>query len=244
MKPKYAIHSSDSNPYYLDFWPLVSRVWKEKFGLEPVLIYIDDNHDVPIDTTYGIVIKLKPVERIPVYLQCLWVRYWYPSQFPDDVSIICDIDMFPISKTYFLTQIQSVSDDAYVHLNPNSAIIPSCYHVAKGSTFVKVLNLDPRWEDSIQKVWKSPGGIVHTASGITFGKWGVDEAHATELINKYEDKSIFTFIPRTHRRIDRAKWVYTHEEIEDDTYADIHSVRPYSEYKDEIDKLVQTIMRV
>ena len=51
MKIDFVIHSSDSNPYYLDFWPLVSRVWKQVFKLEPVLLYIDANHDVQIDET-------------------------------------------------------------------------------------------------------------------------------------------------------------------------------------------------
>ena len=48
MKIKYAIMSSDSNPLYLDFWPIVSKVWKEKFDIEPILYYIDENHDIDI----------------------------------------------------------------------------------------------------------------------------------------------------------------------------------------------------
>ena len=38
------IMSCDDNPYYLDFWPLVSWVWKEKMGIEPVLIHIGENN--------------------------------------------------------------------------------------------------------------------------------------------------------------------------------------------------------
>jgi hypothetical protein len=258
MKIKYAIHSSDSNPLYLDFWPMVSRVWKEKFGVCPVLIYIDKNHNIPIDNTHGLVIKMNPVKDIPVYLQCLWVRYWYPSQFPDDVSIICDIDMFPISKRYFLENIQAIPDDKYLHLNPpfmGTALLglnthtqiptlPSCYHVARGGTFKKVLALDKRWEDSIQTVWNQPGGYAHNIGKLKTEKWGVDEEYATALINKYEDKSIFVLIPRTHKRIDRGNWVYTEEEIASDMYADSHSARPYSVFKTAVDELVTSIMRV
>lgn len=53
---------------------------------------------------------MKPVPEIPVYLQCLWVRYWIPSQYPDTVCMISDIDMFPISKNYFLESIRDIPD--------------------------------------------------------------------------------------------------------------------------------------
>ena len=34
MKIDYVIVSSDDNPMYLDFWPIVSKIWKKfnKFG--------------------------------------------------------------------------------------------------------------------------------------------------------------------------------------------------------------------
>ena len=48
MKIDIAIHSSDSNPLYLDFWESVSRAWKTKIGIEPVLIYIDHDYDTKI----------------------------------------------------------------------------------------------------------------------------------------------------------------------------------------------------
>jgi hypothetical protein len=186
---------------------------------------------------------MKPVKNIPVYVQCLWVRYWYPSQFPDEVSIICDIDMFPISRNYFLTQIKDISNNAYVHLNPNSNPLPSCYHIATGRLFKKVLCLDDAWEDSIGRVWKREGGVTHSPYGVDFGKWGVDELYATDLVQSYKDKSVFVFIARTHKRVDRARWEYTENDIANDVHADSHSIRPYAKHRAEIDNLVDIIMK-
>jgi hypothetical protein len=132
MKIEVVIHSSNSNPMYLDFWPLVSKVWNIRFGLRPLLIYIDENHSIPIDTTYGDVIKMKPVPDVPVYLQCLWVRYWIPTQYPEKVCMISDIDMFPISKSYFTETIKSVSDDKYVHLHTCPDYLPAAIILPKG----------------------------------------------------------------------------------------------------------------
>lgn len=247
MKIDLVIHSSDSNPFYLDFWPLVSRVWKEGFGLTPVLLYIDENHDIPIDETYGKVVKIKPVPGVPVYLQCLWVRYWYPSQLPETVCMISDIDMFPISKTYFIDQIANVPDTKYVHLNPNHQFLPSCYHVAKGRLFKEVLALEPTWAESVTALYNRELGhnCYDGTNPILKGKlqWGSDEQYATDQIRDYPDQSLFVFLPRSHGRIDRSRWVYTPAEIEADKYADSHSIRPYSQYRREIDALIAAILR-
>jgi hypothetical protein len=248
MKLDIAIHSSDSNPFYLDFWPLVSRLWKEVFHVEPLLVYIDENHDIPIDTRYGTVIKMKPVPNVPVYLQCLWVRYWIPSQFPTKVCIISDIDMLPVSKTYFIRQIQSIPTDKYVHLNPLHENIPSCYHIALGSLYTKVLQLEASWEESVTKLYNRKLGhdCFDGSNEILRGKveWGADEAYASTLIRSYPDQSIFVFIPRRHMRIDRTNWVYNTLSMFRDVYADAHCVRPYSnpENKRLVDKLIREIV--
>jgi len=118
MKIDYAIISSDSNPMYLDFWPIVSKLWKQKFNIEPILIYIDEEKDKEISEEYGTVLRLTPLENIPLYIQTLWSRYWLPSLYPNKTCIISDIDMLPLSKEYFIDKIKEIPDDKYVHLNP------------------------------------------------------------------------------------------------------------------------------
>jgi len=249
MKIDYVLHSSDSNPFYLDFWPLVSKVWKTVFQLEPILLYIDENHDIPIDQTYGRVIKMKPVADVPLYLQCLWIRYWYPSQFPDKVCMISDIDMFPLSKSYFIDQIKSIPDTKYVHLNPAHEFLPSCYHVATGSMFARILDLEPKWEDSVQNLFKRNLGhdCFHGTNTILKGKlqWGADEEYATRKVRNYPDQTLFVFLTRTQSRLDRSFWKYKAQDVIQNVYADSHSIRPYSDpgNKDRIDQLVQLICK-
>jgi len=251
MKPEIALHSCDSNPMYLDFWPLVSKVWRLRFGIEPILIYIDENHDIPIDTTYGRVLKLKPVPGIPTYMHSVWGRFWGATLFPDKVCIVSDIDMFPISKTYFVKQLEHVPDSKYVHLySPTKhanvsvgprrqhwcscdAIFPVCYHVAKGALLALVLKINPVWEASIRDLashsYATAGDHIKDAGERP--QWGIDEDYTTKLICMYPDRSIFHFRPRYHLRIDRSPggWVYHPSEINADVYGDCHSVRPLSD---------------
>jgi hypothetical protein len=210
-------------------------------------VYIDENHDIPIDTTYGIVLKYKPIPGIPVYLQCLWVRYWIPSQYPDKVSIISDIDMFPISRKYFVHSIALIPDYRYVHLNPDTSNFPSCYHVALGSTFVKVLRLAETWTESMFEVYRSDAATYeHTVVGsdlMKLQKWGLDEAYATQRLHEYPDRSIFVLLKRNRPRLDRSDWTYTEDDFTQDLIADSHSIRPYQDHKEEIDKLVDLILK-
>ena len=43
MKIDKVVMGSNSNPYYFDFWPIVSKIWKVKFKIEPVLFLIHDD---------------------------------------------------------------------------------------------------------------------------------------------------------------------------------------------------------
>ena len=53
MKINKAIMSIDDNPLYADFWPVVSKVWYLRFGIEPVLIYFGKKE---LSESYGTVI--------------------------------------------------------------------------------------------------------------------------------------------------------------------------------------------
>lgn len=250
MKIDFVLHSSNSNPLYLDFWPLVSKVWTLRFGIRPLLIYIDEDHSIPIDTTYGGVLKLKPVPDVPVYLQCQWVRFWIASQFPDKVCMTSDIDMVPISKSYFIETIASIPDNKYVHLNANTRYgdkelyLPVCYHIAKGALFKEIFSLHASWEDSIRMLASLPieqndynKTIAHLADKP---QWGIDEEYTTKCVIDYPDRSRIVLVNRTHKRIDRDSWEWTEEEALADVYADSHSLRPYRdpEHRPKIDRLL------
>jgi len=246
MKIDFAIHSVDDNKLYSDFWSPVSKVWKEKMGIEPVLLVLKDKESFNIndfDTRYGTVINIDPVAGVPTYLQCLWVRYWYPTLHPEKVSVISDIDMFPISKRYFVDQLSTIDSEKYVHLNPvTNGSLPSCYHVAKGKSFKKVLELPDQFDSSLKELTSYQDQLLHV-DHMGFNLWGIDESYATMKIVNHSDKSDFVFLQRHGHRIDRSNWRYSEDALlNSDVYVDSHSIRPYHEHKQEIDRLVNLIL--
>ena len=254
MKIDKVIHSCDSNPFYLDFWPIVSKLWKSKFNVEPILAFIGDK-ETQIDDTYGTVIKMEPLKDVPIYLQTLWVRYWLPSTEIDTTWMISDIDMIPMSEYYFFDKIKDIPNDKYVHLNPCSqtynSMFPSCYHIASGESFMNVLSLPTSWEKSVKRVLKSNLGMDPMRLGgeeHLRGKnlWFSDEKYANLKMSNYPDPNKFVLIDReggqNGHRIDRGNWSYDKNLILQQYYFDSHMIRPYSEHKKEIDDIVDLVM--
>ena len=59
MNLEYVILGSDENPMYFDFWPIVSKVWKEIFNVTPVLGLISNEDSDLIQDDYGLIKKFK-----------------------------------------------------------------------------------------------------------------------------------------------------------------------------------------
>lgn len=167
MKIQKVIVSTNSNPLYFDFWVPFSYVWKEKMGADPVLVYIDKSpNDAKIDDRWGEVIRVKSVDGVPEYLQTQWSRFFYANNFPDSVCMTSDIDMFPLSREYFMSEIGEdvLQGDSHLHLNGNGVTgkfdswlnpqcnLTVCYHVNYGKQFSRLFDMEPTWEDEIRKL--------------------------------------------------------------------------------------------
>ena len=240
MKIDKVIMSCDDNPLYADFWKPVSEVWKKRFDIDPVLIYFGDNK---LDETFGQVITVEPIEGIPTYAQAQWARFWFPSLDLDAVHIISDIDLFPISRPFFKDMLAPLDENYYVHMFGIHRPFPMCYHVAKGSMFKKVLQLDDTFEKSVKRAYEN---APHTVTHMGFNRWGFDETYSTQLIEKYQGEELCLLVNRAPvpgiNRLDRTNWIYDYSQETLSTYIDAHSLRPYHAYKEELDKLVMELV--
>jgi hypothetical protein len=78
--------------------------------------------------------------------------------------------------------------------------------------------------------------------------WDTDELYFVKMVNLYENQSIITKLNRgweygrAKKRIDRVYWTYDENELKTQNYVDSHSLRPYSKYKNEIDKLINFLI--
>jgi hypothetical protein len=238
----YAVMASDDNELYLDFWLPVSKLWKERIGITPVLLYFGDGSP---SEEYGIVIKMdKNVSNLP--LATCWARYWWVGQQGDKVSIITDIDMLPFSKWYLSEQVARFDNDKYIHINPcidTYSRLPSCYHIAAGYTYDKALQLHNNFKDSLDYVLSQKyDNSTCYIKGTGNDKWCYDEYHATELLLKFDNLVMVNRIGgQSGHRIDRTDWNYDIDKVKSGYYYDSHSIRPYKKFKSEIDTLISLL---
>jgi hypothetical protein len=239
MKIKYAIMGSNMNPLYYDFWPIISKVWKEVFDIIPVLGLICDEDSKLIQDQYGLVKKFKTIDGIDDGLQSQIVRFYLPSIL-DDVSITSDIDMMPLSKKYFINNIQNFDENKfYVMTSDNPECIINkeyqmCYNIAKPEMFKDVLKIEDSWLEFVNKL-----------KNLGFG-WTTDQRYLYDMVNTYEKKENIVLMNRgfsglAHNRIDRAIWRYNQNSVINGDYIDSHLVRPYKQYKNEVDNLANLL---
>ena len=256
MKIDKAIVSSNCDPFYLDFWPSISKVWRKKFNITPVLFLVHDDKSVNVSEEYGEVIYFDPLPNIPLHIQAQCSRYWLPITELETTWITSDIDMFPMSKKYFIDSITNIQDDKFVHLNANKiGAFPCCYNVAKGKTFKEVLNLPNSYEEYLKNIGWESFPFDHNNGDKYFASWGIDESYPNKMCLQYHDKNRFILASRHDRpggechaayRIDRQGnpgFTWNPNLVLSDHYIDAHSIRPYSKHKNKIDELVELLIK-
>lgn len=218
------IVACDTNPIYLPYWPVVAQAWKKIVGLKPTLVIIGPK-DTPVDKTLGDVIIVEPLLDVPTALHAQLIRMLIPFLFPNDGCIVSDMDMFPLSKDYFVNSIAHVPDNSFVvyrdavHRGENPGMYPMCYIAAKGSVFQEVFNVH-----SLDDI----AAITRAWWAKRIG-WHTDQQMLYECLHAWKDFEI-RCIRLGHMvgpRVDRGAWHYDINLLKQGHYIDCHGFRPY-----------------
>jgi len=236
MKIDYSILSVNDNPLYSDFWDLNKRFWYEYIGIKPMLVYINKTKEAIEEDDDSLIFYIREVPNVDSGFQTQISRLYVTQFFPNDVLITSDIDMFPLSKTYFNNIVENIPNDKLAILSsdayPSSAVrYPICYNVGKGNTFDNILDLELNFSIFCDKMLKYGWG------------WDTDEKYLGMKVNEKKDKCVF--LNRgwengiASKRLDRVVWGYNKNQ----DYIDCHSLRPYKQYKGEIDNLIKNYLK-
>ncbi|MBS0616331.1 MAG: hypothetical protein JSR58_07270 [Verrucomicrobia bacterium] len=239
LELKRVILSTNNNPNYIEFWPVVAPIWTA-IGIRPTLALIADEH-CPVDTSIGDVIRFPPLPDIPESLQAQVIRLFLPIMYPDEGCLISDIDMIPISRTYFIEGAKHCPDTGFLVYRDKGAIgdesvrYPMCYNAAKGSVFGSLFGIShPDEIPQMIELWASAG----------LG-WNTDELLLHAHIMQWERNGglVIRLGHGVEGRLDRGNWNIDFDHLDVSQYIDCHCPRPYSKYKDSIDRIVQEIYK-
>lgn len=235
MKIDYVLMGVNKNPLYLDFWPIVAKVWKEVFNITPVLGLISDEEFNIYEDGNGLIIKLKTIEGYNDGLLSQLVRLYLPKYLKGN-CLISDIDMIPLSKKYFINSIEEYNDDDLLIMSShheqtlNINQYPMCYVAGNNKVFSEIFNLNLDWKSFIKQ--------------IPNNGWFTDQVFLYEQIKRSNyNKCKFPYreFGVNSKRIDRINWVYDENKVKEDYYIDSHLLRPFNENETEINKLINLL---
>lgn len=116
MRIGRALMACDLNAEYLEYWPSTRRAWIEIVGVEPMLVLIANEEDVPKELRADqFVIPFPPIDGVHTALQAQCIRLLYPSvvDTPDGV-LVSDIDLYPLRPAYFLEPVRRLDSRHFV----------------------------------------------------------------------------------------------------------------------------------
>lgn len=256
--------SCNDDPIYWEFWNPISKHWKQKFGIHPVLFYYGKENP-ELSTEHGTVVYHDAVDGVPDYVAATWGRFWVTKFFPNKMCLVSDIDMFPLSRRFFLNA--EPSPDAYTHLNADAyhvgnfdcwksdgVGVPVCYHLATSEMLNSVYDFSHSFADEMQKLLNrdyseytsgfssTPEPHLQKASAANGGMWGIDEMYSSSLMREYFRRGGIVntgqrILPQN--RLCRSRIGSQLPAFAAGTHIDFHSVRPYNTYAAGIQHLLE-----
>lgn len=156
MKITNAIISVNDISCYQWFWPRVSRLWSV-LGIHPILLWVTEKTDIlefPYPSDYG-EIRILPILHNDAHQSSLLVRQYGCASIPG-VNIPADIDLFPISKYFFVDRIEGIPDEDFAHISAELPYLgkrgklPTAIYAGSSEVFTRVLLSPPTiWKEVV-----------------------------------------------------------------------------------------------
>lgn len=261
---------------YSCFWNIVSQVYKTYLNIEPVGFLFGQKSNTNIREDYGSVHEVLYNNSLPKLMQLTWFKFWYTSREPNTTWLIGDIDMLPLQRSWFINNIKDVPDNCYIHLNPSICALligkppntwETCgsytsggadlcghYHVAKGSTFKKALNLSENFLDDVNTITKDNKyglGNLSASWPKTEDKhyWCAEENYSSEVLYKNVKNGMINYqgfcFDHGLYKIDKghfngSDYSFDTNKLSTNGYIDIHCSSPYVNQEQALMKVLQT----
>ena len=228
----YVIISSDDNPMYKDFYPIVAKRWLE-LGYKTYYLNISDSDEI-IENEYGVIHKIKALDFVSTGFQSQVVRL-FSSNFIEGNIMMSDIDMLPINGEYYKQYVGELTNENVIIYSGqpygNVPYYPMCYVLSHSSNFKKYLDIENINFSEYCKMLSDNYGQA----------WNTDENFMYDRFQNYKENLVVKNDRDFSRRVDRGNWIYSIDLLKRGHYIDSHMLRPYNQYRIQINKLINEI---
>lgn len=239
MKIDLVLTAGNLNSHYTKIFPLIYKIWNIGFKLPVYLILVSNNIPDYLEEFKEFIILFKPIDNINDIYIAQFIRILYPALFDKKNILITDLDIFPVSKNYFIKSIEKYDDDKFItftdrYIKQNMYAI--CYNVANSNVWKDIFNIN-----SIEDVKRI---IIDNYNELYTGRkncegWYTDQKTLFKLVNLWNKKTNNLIILKdddlnfkrlNNRSRDKKNIIPNFQNILDniDKYSDIHCIKPYS----------------
>lgn len=239
---KIVVLSTNDNPDYLHYLPIVINAWN-KLGWNVLTFYRGKSQPEVfkyIDTELNHIWRINEdseykdatiVQVVRLFASCLPLE-------DDDMLMTSDVDMLPCSN-YWNPDINDIT--VYGHDLTGYTEYPICYIAMSVANWRKVMNLKMN-EDIFTKLTEVLNSQDNAKSEDFYKWWGVDQQYITEQLKKYELVKVNrgNYLGYALGRVDRGDWENT---LTNRTFIDSHLLRPAKD-KTNIEKTKQLLIKL
>lgn len=241
------ITSCDDNDTYTGFIPSWISHHKKLFPkAEIVIILVSNNIPFNLKEYSNNIILFPPLPNIHTAYQAQMIRLLYPALLSDKQNVICDIDMYILSKDV-LTIFERIGDIHNRYINFGCLDIDSCRREKQLPLFCSVYSKNIL--ENVFKV-KDMEDIINVMNDNyilrddSYGyNWFADQELLYKLFIGY--KHLYK-IERANDRIDRDWFDPTDPKIisliKNNCLVDFHAPRPFQKYKSFIQSVLDSVV--
>lgn len=249
--------SCNEDPKYIDFWPAISLAWQKLFDVNVSLAFLtnrqQDDELVLKMEEFGEVITFEPVPGIPQPNLAKVIRHILAGCYGEERCLINDIDLLPLQRDYVQNLLSRANGSTLLttgrdlYRDKEQGKFTMGYLCAYGTIFREIVNPDQLSYLELIESWvglqvfdhkEDISSRIHNEHPDCFS----DESLWRALLDRYERPVIHC--PRgfgDERTIDRSRWGYDEEKLKAGYYVESHLPRPYSQFKEQIQPLLNYV---
>jgi hypothetical protein len=253
MKLKYILTASNENSTYLDFIPLLYKTWCDWINIPIKFILVMEEIPEKLKKYEKNIILFKPLANLSTVFQSQVIRLFYPALINTKEAImITDMDMIPMNKKYFIEWVSKKDDKKFVNLPHSNNCGPDhivmCYNIATPQIWGEIFNIQ-----CLEDVRERLMDVHRWVQKNNIHYWGSDQSWLHYKIHTWKNKKNYIKIPpeisgtkllcRNNINYILQMPKQLQEDIKNGKYSDYHMLRPYNDYKEINDYIVNLLLK-
>jgi hypothetical protein len=253
MKIDCILTSVNINSLYIEFIPIFIKSWLKilpSVDIKIVLIANDIPEEYKIYDKY--IILFTPIDDMKTAFISQYIRLLYPALLKYECGVlITDMDMIPTSRSYYYNSISNIQDDKFIYYRSSLPVpneLAMCYNIATPRIWKQVFNIN-NIDDIIIQLKNIYDTIKIEDPNHNLGyDWGTDQKVLfRKVMDWHSQTNNFIYLDDNHigyRRLDRHRFQLNDNlknAVTMGYFSDYHAFRPYSQYKEINDAIVNSI---